>query len=402
VRTNLTETRGAVSFWIIAVLPVALVAVLVAFIVWSGPTDALRGNDYPPVEELAFQRVVLRPDGIIATVLNDGPDTVTIAQVQVDDAFWQFAADPDTALDHLDRTTLTIPYPWVEGDAHTIRVVTSSGVTFEHEVAVAVETPRPDRRFLAVFTLIGLYVGVIPVAIGLLWFPMVVRLGRWGLDFVLALTVGLLVFLLAEASHEGLETASLTPDSFQGVALFVCTALAAFLGLERLGQWLSRGSHHAPEMSRGEGWVLALMVAVGIGLHNFGEGLAIGAAFSLGEFGLGTVLIVGFTLHNTTEGLAIVSPLTRERVRVPDLVKLGAIGGVPTIAGTCLGGFVYSPIWSVVFLAVGVGAIAQVVIRIVRQIASDAPVMRHLATAPVLTGLVAGFSVMYITGLMVG
>ena len=397
-----SQTSSTVSVWVIAVLPLVLLAGLVGFIVWWGPAEAVRGDDYPPVEELTFQRVRLGDEGIIATVLNDGPDAVTIAQVQVDDAYWAFSADPGTKLGHLGRAILTIPYPWVQGDTHVVRIVTSSGVTFDYEVAVAVQTPQPDGRYFAVFTLIGLYVGVLPVAIGLMWFPLVSRLGRTGLDFVLALTLGLMVFLLIEAAQEGLETAGVTPSSFQGVALFVCVAVGAFLALETLGRWLVGRRQRIRERSHGQGWVLAVLVAVGIGLHNFGEGLAIGAAFALGEAALGTILIVGFTLHNTTEGLAIVSPLAKEHVRVRDLVQLGIIGGAPTIAGAWLGGFVYSPIWSVVFLAVGAGAIAQVIVLIARQMAGDEPVSQHMATAPVLTGLMAGFGVMYVTGLMVG
>lgn len=387
---------------VFAVMPLVLLGALLFLIVRSGPAEAVRGDNYPPVERLTFQQVVLEPGFIVASVMNDGPDQVTIAQVQVDEAFWTFTADSGVELGHLGRTTLRIPYPWVDGDAHLVKVLTSTGTAFEHEIAVAVETPRPDARFFGIFTLIGLYVGVIPVAIGLLWFPFLRRLSTGGTDFLLALTVGLLAFLLVDGASEGLESAALLPESFQGVVLFALGAAGAYLLLEGVGAWL-RGRRGEAGAGQG-GWVLAVLIAVGIGLHNFGEGLAIGSAFALGEAGLGTLLIVGFTLHNTTEGLAIVAPLARERARVSvaDLAKLGLIGGVPTIAGAWVGGFVYSPVWSVLFLAIGVGAIAQVVGQIVRQMTREGSVARMLATGPVLAGLFAGFAVMFVTGMLLG
>jgi zinc transporter ZupT len=389
--------------WAFALVPLLILVALLVLIAKSRPADAVRAPGAPPVERLTFQRVTLEPGAIVATVMNDGPDEVTIAQVQVDDAFWTFTTDRGQSLGHLGRTTLRIPYPWVEGEAHLVRVLSSTGTPFEHEIAVALPTPRVNTRFLGMFTLIGLYVGVLPVAIGLLWFPFLQRLSPRSMDFLLALTIGLLLFLLVDGAEEGFEAAGGLPGSFQGGVLFVLAAGAAYLMLEWVGGALKgRRTSSAPGGS--DGWVLALLIAIGIGLHNFGEGLAIGSAFALGEATLGTLLIIGFALHNTTEGLAIVAPLARQKQKVSlrDLMKLGLVGGTPTIAGAWLGGLVYSPVWSVLFLALGVGAIAQVTRQIAGQIGGAAEGSRAFASTPVLGGLLSGFAVMYVTGMLVG
>lgn len=387
---------GRLARWFLALLPLGLLALLLVAIVELEPAERLRG-DAPPVEELVFERVVLDSGGIEARVLNDGPDPVTIAQVMVDEAYWSFTQDPEGPLDHLDSATVRIPYPWVEGDAHEVVLVTRSGVTFDHPIEVAVETPRPDAALFGLFALIGTYVGVLPVAIGLLWYPLVRRLGRSGLDFVLALTVGLLLFLLVDTFHEGLEASEAVPSSFQGLMLLVFAALAAFLAVDGLGAWLrGRGE------SSSSPWMVALLIAVGIGLHNFGEGLAIGAAFAIGELALGTLLILGFTLHNTTEGLAIVAPLSDEPTSLPRLFLLGAVAGLPTIGGAWLGGFLYSPIWAAVFLGIGAGAIAQVVVQIGRSMTRERALGDLLATLPVASGLAVGVALMYATGTLVG
>jgi zinc transporter, ZIP family len=387
--------------WVAGLLPLVLLAGLVTLLVRNGPAGLVRDEAVPPVERLAVQRAVLSDNGIALSVINDGPDPVTIAQVTVDDAYWTFEADPGLRLTHLARTRLTIPYPWVEGEAHLVKIITSTGTTFEHEISVAVRTPGLEGRHLLAFTLIGIYVGVIPVALGLLWFPLVSRLGRTGIDVLLAVTIGLLLFLLVDAVGEGFEAAGTLPDSFQGVALFVATAGGAYLGLEAFSRWL-RTRRGAARAAGSPGSVLALLIAAGIGLHNFGEGLAIGAAFALGEAALGTLLIIGFTLHNTTEGLAIIAPLARERPRVRELVTLGLIGGVPTIAGAWMGGLIHSPFAAVIALALGAGAIAQVVAQIGRQMAAGTTIVQRFASAPLLGGLLAGFAVMFATGMLVG
>lgn len=384
--------------WLAGLIPLVLLALLVAAFLVFDPTASLRAG-FPPVEELTIQRVKFNaePMGMTVQLVNGGPNAVTVAQVLVDDAYWAHDIAPARTIPRLGRATVSIPYPWVEGEAHTVKLITDTGLTFSRSVAVAVETPEPGLRFLGIFALLGVFVGIIPVAVGLLWYPFLRRVGRRWINFFLSLTAGLLIFLGVDALHEALKSAAGVPGAFQGVGLVVVGVIVSVLALIAIGRWL-RSTRRGADEQYGR-LVLAYMIAVGIGLHNLGEGLAIGAAYALGEIALGAFLVVGFMIHNTTEGLGIVAPVAKDRPRFSHLVVLGAIAGIPTIVGAWIGGFTYAPTLAVLFLAVGAGAIFQVVYELVgmirRQDEAGGVALLNLA------GLTLGLLIMYVTGIFV-
>jgi len=205
--------------------------------------------------------------------------------------------------------------------------------------------------------------------------------------------VGLLVFLFFDTLAEALEIVAGTAGVFGGAPLVFMVALLSFLLLLAVGA--RRKGANSSKLG------ISYRIALGIGLHNLGEGLAIGAALGLGEVALGRLLILGFTLHNTTEGLAIIAPIARTPVSLGRLLFLGLIGSLPTIAGAWLGGFVYSPTLSVLFLALGAGAIAQVIVQISKGMAAGRPLADALRSGPVMAGLLAGFALMYTTGMLI-
>lgn len=382
------------SKWIWFALPLVLLGTL-SLIVTQGGMLARLARGVPPVEDLTVDRVRLTPGHLKLTVVNGGPEPVTVAQVMVDEAFWHFTMTPARTVPRLGRATIDIPYPWVVGEPHQVKLVSASGITFDHEIPVATETPSADAGTLLTLALVGVYVGLLPVAIGLLWLPFLRQLERRWIHFALALTAGLLIFLVADALHEAFETAERVAGAFQGTGLVVLATLAMWLLLQALSGIGKRDTGNAAA----ERLRLAFLIALGIGLHNLGEGLAIGAAYAQGAVTLGAFLVVGFMLHNTTEGLGIVAPIAQDRPGFGTLALAGLLAGGPTIVGAWLGGLAYSPLLGALCLAIGAGAILQVLGVLYRLVARETPA--GLWTPLNAVGVVAGLIVMYGTGLLV-
>lgn len=377
--------------WLWAAVPLALLAGLIWLFLATDPLGPL-GVSAPPIERLTVERTVLDEDGITLFVRADGSEPVTIAQVQVDGAYWAFTQDPPGELGRLQSARLNIPYPWVKDEAHRLVILSKTGVPFEHIIAVAEPSPQPSLARLLAYALLGIYVGVVPVGLGLLFYPYLKTLGQRGLQFLLALTVGLLAFLFIDTLQEGFELATGAAGAFQGTALVWLAALLSFLALFAFGR---RGGK-APV-----GLALATYLALGIGLHNLGEGLAIGAAFAVGEAALGSFLVVGFTLHNITEGIGIAAPLTRQRVRLASFLLLAALAGLPAVAGTWLGAFAFSPQWAALFLGIGAGAILQVMVEVSAYLMRSAQRQGAWLSRTSLAGFALGVLVMYLTAFLV-
>jgi len=247
-----------------------------------------------------------------------------------------------------------------------------------------------------------------------------VRTPRPGLrQFLNALAIGILLFLLWDVlvhAFEPIDTAlGRLHDGDAGIgpvlgygALFFLGLATGLLSLVYYESWLAarrQPRNFGPgTMAPGEltaarpgiaGWSaarrLSLLIAIGIGLHNFGEGLAIGGSAAAGEIGLATVLVIGFALHNGTEGFGIVAPLAAEGDQ-PSwgfLLLMGLIGGGPTILGTAIGRQFTSEAMSVIFLTLAAGSILYVVIQLLGVALKVG--RKKVLYYGVLAGLAAGF-----------
>jgi hypothetical protein len=376
--------------WLLGLVPLLLlVAVVGLFALLDGP--GLGERNGVPVEEVSVERTVLEPGSIELTVRNDGPDAVRIAQAQVNDAFVPFTG-AEAEIGRLSTETVRITYPWNEGEAYDVALITATGGTVTHAIDVAAETPGTDLSFFGLMALLGIYVGVIPVALGMLWLPWIRRIPPSAVRAVMAVTVGLLAFLAIDATLEGIELAGEGSQAFGGAALVFVGAAVSYLALTGVSAWMEG------RRSGASGERLALLIAVGIGLHNLGEGVAIGSSYAVGALALGAFLVVGFAIHNTTEGLAIVGPLADRRPSLGRLAVLGLVAGAPAILGAWIGAAAFNASVAAFLFGFGAGAIAQVIVQLVPSLRDDSGRALHPAA---VGGLLAGMGVMFATGLLV-
>ena len=284
------SVRARVGWRLWALVPVLVLTGIVVAVSMSGDRVAeLIGRNPPPADEFDIRRVEFEPGVVRILVRNPQHDDLTIANVNVDDAIVPFTVDGPTTLGRLRSSTIVVPFDWVPDDPITVGVTSSSGIQTVKEIPAAVETPKASLDSFFGYALIGLLVGVIPVALGLLWLPALRHASAVWLGAFMAFTAGLLSFLGVEALSEAVELQALLPAALGGAGLVLLGVASSFLGMTALAGRLGRGSGAT-------GFALALLVAIGIGVHNLGEGLAIGTSFAVGELQLGTFLIVG--LHD--------------------------------------------------------------------------------------------------------
>ena len=379
-----------------AFVPLVLLTAAVAlFTAAGGSVTGLLGESPPSVDEFDIRRVEFHPSEIRIRVTNPQRDDLTIALVTVDDAVVPFDVDGDRTLGRLRSSEIVVQYDWVPDEPISVGVTSSTGIETTKEITAAVRTPTASARSFFGYALIGTLVGIVPVALGLLWLPSLRRVAPEWLAAFMALTAGLLSFLAIEALSEALELQAALPSALGGAGLVLLGVALSFLFLTAVSRGLGEGGG-----SSLGGVALATLVAIGIGLHNLGEGLAIGSSFALGELALGTFFVVGFMIHNVTEGLGIATPLAEGRATSwQRLAGLALVAGSPAILGAWLGGFVTSDLLGVVFFAAAAGAAFEVVVEVGRYVARRAP--GGLTSPHVLGGFLAGVAVMYVTGLLV-
>lgn len=391
---NQTEKRSLAGTLALVLLPLLLLGAVIAVFLWTGGAG-LNAEPAAPIENLQINQVTMQHGQIRMEVQNLSPQPLHLSQVVINDSFWSFEMEPGQDLGRFENAVITIHYPWVQAEAYEITLLSSNGVKFNHLIEVATVTKPVTSGNLLSFTLIGLYVGVIPVFLGMLWLPVLRRLGSKWMMFLMAMTAGLLIFLGIDATNEALEQAAGLGGAFQGVGIVGIGITAVFLLLLAISSRQAGAGRSESDQRLN----LALTIAIGIGLHNLGEGLAIGAAYTAGSAALGAFLVIGFVLQNITEGLGIVAPVLKDRPSLKFLALVGLIGGAPAILGTWVGGLVTSPVLNVLFLSIGAGAVFEVVYEVAKMLRRD--LEKHNRPVWIFAGVLSGMLALYVTGVWI-
>lgn len=386
--------------WVTALLPIVLLGLVLGVFAFTSPLAGVQSGE--PLPDVTVTHATMPSDEtVVLHVTNNGPEEVTISQMLVDEAYWDFRVEEaggDRTLESRESARVVVPYHWTPGWDLDVDLVLADGTTIGHEIEAPQQTPGFGANVLWTLALIGLFVGVIPVTLGMLWFPYIRSMSDRWLHAVLLFAAGVLAFLAFDAGLEAFELAVEIPGAYDGELLIVLGILGALLLVQSISSW-REGRADAGDARASSGLWVAYLVALGIGLHNLAEGLAIGSSFALGRVSLGAFLVIGFMLHNVTEGPAIVAPVARnERPAWWHFAALGLLAGTPVIIGGWIGGLAYSPTIGAFFLALGVGAILQVDWEIVRMVRDAGG---RVVSATNLLAFLVGLVIMYVTDLFV-
>ena len=397
---NRAERPLGLPKWAAALLPIILLGLIMGGFFAATPFASLDTGGEPLPDVSVSHTTLPNDETVVLHVTNNGPGDVRISQVLVDDAYWNFevqGAGGDTTLEPRESAQVVIPYHWNPGWDLDVALLLSDGATVHHTIVAPSQSPGLTGDLLLTMAVIGLFVGVIPVALGMLWFPFLQSMSDRWLHAILAFSAGILAFLAIDAGFEAFELAEQVPGAFEGTALVALGIIGALLAVQAVSAW-RKGRAAAGDARAQSGLWIAYLVALGIGLHNLAEGLAIGSSFALGQVSLGAFLVIGFMLHNVTEGPAVVAPVARgERPNVLHFLALGFLAGAPVILGGWLGSLAYSPTLGAFFLAIGVGAILQVIWELWGMMSRNGRAASALNLVTFLVGLV----VMYATDLFV-
>src|SRR5215510_3003768 len=307
---------------ILAFVPIIVLTGMLIFLL--SPYGQSLINIGTPLPQVTIEKIEFHDNQILVFIRNTGPMDIVISQADVNDRIQSAAIEPSSKISRLSEATVTIPFPWIPGTPYEIGITTSDGTRFSKSVEAATLAPTPDANQALLFTSLGVYVGVIPILIGLLWYPYIRRISVSKYSFFLSLTAGLLVFLGIDALLEVNEIVIKNVASvFNGQALSIMVAISSFAILlytsERLTQRaieksvVGKTRLSTPSSSAGEKLdqdrssirnqkdvfyresakgsastreiqiqlqkyqqllkplTISMMIAIGIGLHNFGE-----------------------------------------------------------------------------------------------------------------------------------
>ncbi len=371
-----------------ALLPIGLLVAISVFFLSSPGIRALLAPGAGS-EMVSFEKTNLQPGRFVLELRNAGHSPVTLTTMNVNDSILPFIVKPSPTIPPLGSATVYVLYPWVRGEAYTISLLTPDSTTFTTAISNAETTPEPGSQGGMDYLLIGLAAGLFPVLIGITWFPAVTRAGSSLFLFLTALVGGLLAYLSLAIAGAALALAPQVSALFQGITLVLVGALVTFLALRAFsaGEERDLGSERA--------WLLA----AGIGAQNLAEGLAVGAAFSMGIGSLGALFLIGLIAQNVDHGLRLIASTGREHRSAAWLLGLALAGGLPAVLGVWAAGGVTSTLLQVVYLSIGGGAVLEAIYAAVQRIRQASA---HQPISPgVYASFIAGILGLYIASILI-